>query len=99
MNTVTAHEPTDECAGQHCAWHNVDEPLGETDYLVCGECWHLYRTARDLRREYRRMMRGDWQHEWLLFKDLRTSAWRRMWRYLTVRADRIHFCPLCAHDF
>lgn len=52
-------------------------------HIVCPECWHRYATARDLRRMYRRCMAG-------------VMPW---WRLVLVRASRLYFCPLCAHDF
>jgi hypothetical protein len=58
MGDVVTHEP--DCAG----WEGWDEgsgicqswchgcmrcePLREGDYLVCGECWHVFRTATEL---------------------------------------------------
>lgn len=49
------HGPTLTCAGEHCAWHNVDEPNPPGGgYISCPECWHLYPTARALRKAYRR---------------------------------------------
>ena len=82
------HEPSDVCISVHCHWHNVDEP--GTGYIGCGECGHLYRTACELRRAYRREV-------------LRPSfgvplRWR-LWRVLTIRASRISFCQECIHDF
>lgn len=100
------HDPTDECADIHCYSHHVDEP-GDSAYIVCGECFHAYRTARELRRAYRR---GYWQatsrpptglggglfgrnDEW------GPSLWVRVWRVLTIRAKNISFCQECIHDF
>lgn len=83
------HEPTDACIDVHCHWHNVDE-LG-TGYITCGECGHLYRTARDLRRAYRR--------EVLSRPGFGISLRWRLWRAMTIRARRIYFCQECIHDF
>lgn len=49
------HEPTPECiAGLvHCHIHNEDERDRPGDYRVCGECWHVFRTATELVRVYR----------------------------------------------
>jgi hypothetical protein len=46
------HDVSEQCKSMHCECHHVDEP--EPGYLACGECLHLYRTARALRRAYRR---------------------------------------------
>lgn len=42
------HEPTEACLSKHCFFHHVDEPGGETAYVVCGECFHVYVTPEDL---------------------------------------------------
>jgi hypothetical protein len=83
------HPPTDACLPDHCHWHDEDEPGG--GYVLCGECGHLYRTARDLRRAYRR--------EVLSGSGFGIPLWRRFWAALTVRADQITFCQECIHDF
>lgn len=85
---VIEHEPTDACLGVHCHWHNVDEP--GTGYIICGECGHLYRTARDLRRAWRREVLRPGFH---------VPLWRRLWRAATIRARKIYFCQECIHDF
>lgn len=37
----------------HCWFHHADEnPDGA--FIVCGECWHVYRTAADLEVAYER---------------------------------------------
>lgn len=82
------HEPTDACLPDHCHWHNVDEP-GD-GYILCPECGHLYRTARELRRAYRRQVLRPGFSVPLLW---------RLWRALTIRASRITFCQECIHDF
>jgi len=76
---------------QHCSWHNIDEPQQPGDYRTCGECGHIYRTARDLRWAYRR---DAWRMaygygDWLTY----------MLAALTVRASRILCCVYCGHDF
>lgn len=93
------HEPSDVCGSIHCFIHNVDEP--GPGYLSCGECFHLYRTAGDLRRAHRRVMWGTMRGSLRLFMGdaWRPSWWRFVWHLLTVRADKIYSCPECAHDF
>jgi hypothetical protein len=58
------HEHSAQCEGQHCYWHNVDEP-GQPCYIVCLECGHVYPSARSLRKIYRRELAR------LLWADLR----------------------------
>lgn len=82
------HVPTDACLPDHCYFHNVDEPGG--GYVLCGECGHLYRTPRELRSAYRRVVWGFWRED---------HHWRSLWRFLTIRASRIYFCQYCIHDF
>lgn len=84
-----AHEPTDTCLPDHCYWHDVDEP--GAGYITCGECGHLYRTARELRRAYRRQVLGG--RSWGV-----PLSWR-LWKALTARARSIYFCQMCIHDF
>jgi hypothetical protein len=94
------HEATDACAEVHCAFHMVDEP-GE-GYHICGECWHLFPTKKDLRRQWRRMLREMERsiHDRPFLSDgWRTGLLRYWWTSLTLRADKIYSCPFCAHDF
>lgn len=86
---LTQHEPTDACLGIHCHWHGVDEP--GTGYIGCPECGHLYRTAGELRRAYRRQVLSMPRYD--------VPRWRIRWAALTVRASRIGFCQECIHDF
>lgn len=84
----TPHDPTEECFTQHCHIHHIDED-DKGAHRVCGECFHVYRTARELRREERRAW---WQiaagERW----------WRRFRRVVAVRASRTFTCPHCSHD-
>lgn len=92
---VTVHGQTDEhqpfvsCAPVHCHWHNLDEP--GAGYITCLECGHLYRTAGELRRAYRRQM--------FRIPRFGVPRWRIAWAALTARAARISFCQECIHDF
>jgi hypothetical protein len=95
------HEVTDACFTFHCHWCNVDEP-GE-GYIVCPECFHLYRTAGELRREYRRQ-RWKLHRRWLARERRGTAfapepTWKVVWAIITVRAKKITFCQHCIHDF
>jgi hypothetical protein len=89
LRLTIEHEPTDACQADHCWWHNVDEP--GTGYITCPECGHLYRTARELRRAYRRQLRNG--RRWGI------PRWRILLRALTIRAKKISFCQECIHDF
>jgi hypothetical protein len=90
------HEASDDC------WsHNVDEMRIGTPYIVCGECGHVYQSARALRKARRATMRG------IYLGSLRhANDWMPFWQSIrgavslyTRRAKRIYHCPLCAHDF
>jgi hypothetical protein len=83
------HEVTNACADRHCFAHNVDE--GATGWHVCGECMHVYPSARALRRDYRR--------EVLRTPRFGVPLWRLWWRALTIRTSQIHFCQHCVHDW
>jgi hypothetical protein len=93
------HDPTEQCEDRHCYSHHEDEDAAGA-YIVCGECGHVYPTARALRRRYRRMYwettgRSSWPD------GFRSSPGiiRRLWRLASVRARSIHFCQHCIHDF
>lgn len=104
------HEPTDECAQNHCFSHHVDEPVPAdafAPYIVCFECGHLYPRAVDLLRAYRRNLRREW-----LISGMRPRPWSSpfapsWWSWLVhyvlsfplARADTITFCQECIHDF
>jgi len=92
------HQPTDACHDVHCYSCHVDE-IG-TGFIVCGECGHLYRTAGDLRRAYRRRFR-EVHKRWQEFDIItaRLPGYRAWWRILTIRVKNIHFCQHCIHDF
>ncbi len=91
------HEPTQACERFHCYSHHEDEPT--TGYVVCGECFHAYATAGELRRTYRRKLislRRTTAH-WPGFE---RQGWAStLWRAATVRARDINFCQHCLHDF
>ena len=89
MTIIAAAVPHHESAGcayvggsMHCYIHEVDE-VGEGAYRICGECFHVYRTAEDLVATERR---------W------RTSAGISA-PPRPIDPDEINSCPECAHDF
>jgi hypothetical protein len=95
------HEPTQACAREHCYSHNVDEPTPERYYLACGECMHLFPTARSLRRADRRL-RAGFLVDWTWPRWQRALAWPPAYLAQLLfgfrRASRIWVCPFCAHD-
>jgi hypothetical protein len=98
------HYPSDDCWGDHCYHHNVDEPANWPSYLVCGECGHRYRTKRELRAAARASLRKDWRFpsyrpRLLVVRPYEQSIGGWAWRYLTVRAGKICSCPFCTADF
>lgn len=90
--TTTPHDGTQDCRDVHCWSCGVDES-SDGAYQVCIECGHVYRTARSLRKEYRRVTWG--------YRNLepRIPRWRILWTMVTVRASSITFCQHCVHDF
>jgi hypothetical protein len=88
----TPHEPNSWCGHLHCFIHNIDE-LSYPSYMTCGECHHVYLTARALRRAERRFWWGGRRF-------VRRSRWLGLvFRVATVRASRIYDCAHCGHDF
>lgn len=89
ISETVPHEPDEACHRMHCYSCGVDEPDG--GYITCGECFHVYRTAGELRRAYRRRA--------LSLPVYDVPRWR-IWRHaLTIRAKKIYFCQHCTHDF
>lgn len=94
------HEPTDECEPVHCYSHHVDE-YARDPYLVCGECFHVYRSAQELRRAYQRQSLRIW---WAGERKIFSSDWHVglllvLRRVITIRTKDIFFCQHCIHDF
>jgi hypothetical protein len=88
---VTPHPPgAPGCVPErHCYGCDVDE--SGPAWRVCPECFHRYRSPRELRKAYRR--------EWRAAKRLGYRWHTRAWMALTARASRITFCQECLHDF
>lgn len=94
LRQTVQHEPSEACAGRHCYEHHVDEDPDGT-YLACLECGHVYRTAAELRRAYRRLwdrlVRADFRR-W----PIEAAA---LWLGSRFRRARsVRSCPYCAHD-
>lgn len=62
------------------------EPSREGDYLVCGECMHVFRTEAEL-------VEQD------LTVAQRVAEWMGAGELLPRSASEIIVCPVCAHDF
>jgi hypothetical protein len=108
LQLTQPHEPTRECNPWHCWSHNVDELHIGKPYIMCGECFHTFRTKHALRRDYRKLSAGTAWRE--LFarrskmlnvegfgRSKRTAAQWLIYRWF-IRASRIPFCPHCLHD-
>ena len=91
--TVTPHQPDERCpTNTHCYSCNVDEPDRPGDYLVCGECCHIFRTEQDLIDTENKLR--------LSFAKFYPEGPMRQAATAPVTTGRaIHTCPLCAHDF
>lgn len=100
LRMTSPHDVSDACRDVHCYSCAVDEPYG--GYITCPECFHTYRTARELRRAFRREYVRVNRTPMPLpdFVDDPGPRWgRTVWRLLTVRARDINFCQHCTHDF
>lgn len=74
-----------------CQIHHVIEVyLHGRDYKVCGECWHVWPTEADFRRDCE-----------ALAMEMNTSPWRGNDPEWTTPDDlsKVYSCPLCSHDF
>lgn len=78
------HDETDDCR-DHCHSHGVDEP--GPGHLGCGECGHLYRTARAL---WWANVRAAWSPY--------ADALHRTLIALVTPPGRIYTCAHCGHD-
>lgn len=71
-----------------CAIHGY-EPLNGTEFKVCGECHHAFKTEADLLYE----------HNKLIAEIAVTEQNRDLLRNMTPDPRRVYACPLCTHDF
>lgn len=94
LATAAPHAATDDCCRWHCYVHGVEE-YDPKPYLICGECYHVFPTARALRRVY--------LHGWVeVDRRFVRSRWRRAFyrlRHSLTRTKSIGFCPCCSHSF
>lgn len=97
----------------HCASHNVDEYSGLA-YHRCFECWHIFRTERNLAQAHNDLMLdlalstdpGNWFTRGIRgIVNLALYCWAEFnlpTRWITnyVRRGRnVTVCPFCLHDF
>lgn len=85
-----------------CMIHNRSEPVRPGDYRICGECWHVFRTAEELVAETHRAELDSWKF-WRSAAAVQQPAERERWlaTALPERRDpeKIFACPHCTHDF
>lgn len=80
---------------EYCAIHGF-EPVPPGAYRVCGECWHVYRTAEELVDAYNAQTDELKAH----YEAQRpaTAGFGGEWAHVRD-PGQVHFCPLCAHDW
>lgn len=84
-----------------CYIHNQCEPLRKTDYKVCPECSHVFRTESELIRSHLLVMQTmsmDWPYEGQMDDHGRYPKILTL-QPGTLRGEDIHACPHCVHDF
>jgi hypothetical protein len=84
---IEIHKPSDTCYAMHCTFHDVDEPITEDTYRVCGECGHAFETDVRLIVETNKTNAA-------MEKAVPGAELPRH-----VTADDINHCPFCYHDF
>lgn len=68
-----------------CYYHHRKEKFTYgIDYATCGECCHVYKKAKDLRKAFDRYIVGQP---------------RLLQIFLKPTTLKIYICPLCGHDF
>lgn len=93
------HEVHDLCKEVHCHYHGRDEP--GSGWQICLECGHLFATADDLVREFRKMIWDGIKFDGIRWRSdgMNVSTWHQLKVMWKVKASSILFCPFCAHDF
>jgi hypothetical protein len=87
---------TEDCKSpkDHCFFHNEDEPITETSYKVCGECFHVFQKAEELIKEYERVESEINKPGLKIIEFLDPPAKDSVFKTLSI-----HSCPFCSHDF
>lgn len=93
------HAVTEHCKEVHCHFHERDEP--GSGWQICGECGHLFQTADDLVREFRKMIWAGIKFDGIRWRSdgFSVSTWSQLKTMWKVKASSITFCPFCAHDW
>lgn len=104
MNSANPHQINEGACNpyRHCAEHEIDE-YAFRPYLICGECFHVFKTRAELWRAYVlgfysdavRAYRKGWAPPG-------TGLWDGVRAWLSMpftRPKSISFCPHCLHDF
>lgn len=83
----------------YCAVHGIYETVPDDTFRICGECNHVYPTAKDLvdlyNQEGRRVTRSMMAETQT---DLNTPGEVGEWVDKVKVAD-VFMCPVCNHDF
>jgi hypothetical protein len=108
------HSPG-ECADpkNHCYEHNEDEYADDDHpwYLICGECYHVFRTADELLAEHNRVI-AELNDDARLTACATHAGYTPGCFYCLLRREHetagpmppeqdvrlVHTCPFCAHD-
>lgn len=97
-NTYTAqHEPGSEFCwvNLHCYSCNKDEDP-EPKFIVCPECFHVYRSRRALKWAYIKQAIRAYEYQ---KKHYHSSQGPGYFRIVFRRIKAITFCQECLHDF
>lgn len=104
MNTATEHHyATGTCnPARHCAEHEIDE-FAFKPYLICGECFHCFKSGFELWRVYVGEFYGcvwrAWRKGWAPPGTGWVDGARALVGVPFSRPSRIAWCPHCLHDF
>lgn len=72
-----------------CFQHGYFEEAGPTDFTVCGECFHVFRTEEEFVALH---------NQWILeAKEMGAFPYDQA-PPLHTSAERLFFCPYCLHD-
>jgi len=82
-----------------CYIHNQCEPLRPTDYRVCGECFHVFRTEAELIRSHLLVLQSLGKHHYPHELDDHGRLPKILTYKSTIKGIEIYTCPHCAHDF
>jgi hypothetical protein len=87
-----------------CYVHFQNETAGlDRWYLRCGECGHVFREPKDLRKAARHTIWStcstDPRRPWFKSSPFAVSWCRAWWECVKVRSSKVFFCPECSHDF